>query len=215
MSACLLFDCDGTLVDSERLGHVGLVRKFQPLGIDLDADELMMRFKGWKLGRILEILESEHDLALPKDFVPGYRAIVSELFDAELKPIEGIEQALADLPQPKAVVSNGPPQKIKQALSLCGLSSYFGDNIYSAYDVGIWKPDPDIYRHAAAEMGYSPEQCSVIDDGNVGVEAGHLAGMTTYFYNRFRESCDFPNVISFESMHSLPELVRTNGSRPH
>ncbi|MEQ9564596.1 MAG: HAD hydrolase-like protein, partial [Pseudomonadales bacterium] len=94
MSACLLFDFDGTLVDSERLCHVGLVRKFQPLGIDLDADELMMRFKGWKLGRILEILESEHDLLLPADFVPTYRAIVSELFDAELKPIEGIEQAL-------------------------------------------------------------------------------------------------------------------------
>lgn len=215
MSACLLFDCDGTLVDSERLCHVGLVRKFQPLGIDLDADELMMRFKGWKLGRILEILESEHDLLLPADFVPSYRAIVSELFDAELKPIEGIEQALIDLPQPKAVVSNGPQHKIKQALSVCGLSSYFGDNIYSSYDIGIWKPDPGLYRHAATKMGYSPEQCSVIDDGHVGVEAGYLAGMKTYFYNRFREECAFPDVISFESMHLLPELVKPNEGRPH
>jgi len=209
MSACLLFDCDGTLVDSERLCNVGLVRKFQQFDIDLDADELVIRFRGWKLAKILEVLELEHRLVLPEDFVPSYRAIVSELFETELKPIEGIEKALIALPQPKAVVSSGPQHKIKQALSVCGLSSYFGQNIYSSYDVGIWKPDPGIYQHAAAGMGYSPDQCSVIDDGPVGVEAGYLAGMRTYFYNRFSESCAFPGVVSFESMRSLPGLVNT------
>jgi len=144
-----------------------------------------------------------------KKFVPSYRAIVSELFEAELQPIDGIEQALDDLAQPKAVVSSGPPHKIKQALRVCGLSKYFGDNIYSSYDVGIWKPDPEIYRHAAAGMGFTSEQCAVIDDGPVGVEVGYLAGMRTYFYNRFNEPCDFPDVVSFVSMRSLPGLVNT------
>lgn len=209
MSACLLFDCDGTLVDSERLSNIALVRKFQEVGINLDADELVIRFRGWKLAKVLEALEVEHRVVLTEDFVPSYRAIVSELFETELKPIEGVENALIDLPRPKAVVSSGPQHKIKQALRVCGLSKYFGENIYSSYDVGIWKPDPEIYRHAAAGMGYSPEQCSVIDDGPVGVEAGYLAGMKTYFYNRFNESCAFPDVVSFESMHSLPGLVNT------
>jgi len=48
-NACLLFDCDGTLVDSERLCNIGLVQRFAPLGIKLDADELVIRFRGWKL----------------------------------------------------------------------------------------------------------------------------------------------------------------------
>lgn len=209
MNSCILFDCDGTLVDSERLCNVGLVRKFQQIGILLDADELVIRFRGWKLAKILEVLESEHSVTLPQDFVPSYRDIVSELFDAELKPIDGVELALENLPHPKAVVSSGPQHKIKQALRICGLAKYFGDNIYSSYDVGIWKPDPGIYHHAAERMGFPETECSVIDDGPVGVEAGHMAGMATYFYNRFDEPCLFPGVVSFSSMYSLPELINT------
>lgn len=207
MKVCLLFDCDGTLVDSERLCNVGLARKFQQIGISLDVDELVIRFRGWKLATILEVLEAEHSVTLPEGFVASYREIVSQLFETELKPIEGIEHALASMPQPKVVVSSGPRHKIKQALRVCGLSEYFEDNIYSSYDVGIWKPDPGIYRYAAAGMGFSEAECAVIDDGPVGVEAGHMAGMATYFYNRFAEPCPFPGVVSFSSMYNLPELV--------
>jgi len=209
MNACLLFDCDGTLVDSERLCNIGLVRMFQHLGVVLDADELVIRFRGWKLANMLQSLQHEHALVLVEDFVPVYRDIVSQLFEAELKPVEGIVHALKNLPQPKAVVSSGPPHKIRQALKICGLSDFFGDNIYSSYDVGIWKPDPGIYLHAAAGMGFEAGQCVVIDDGPVGVEAGHLAGMATYFYNRLDEPCQFPGVVSFSSMYSLPELLNT------
>ena len=170
MAACLLFDCDGTLVDSERLCNVGLVRKFQQLDISLDADELVERFRGWKLARILADLEAEHGVALPTDFVPSYREIISQLFEAELKSVDGVEYALANLPQPKAVVSSGPQHKIRQALQICGLSKYFGVNLYSSYDVGIWKPEPGIYTEAAAGMGFDPRECAVIEDGLVGVE---------------------------------------------
>ena len=209
MRKCLLFDCDGTLVDSERLCNIGLVRNFQEMGISLDADELVIRFRGWKLAKILEKLEVEHSVTLPDKFVTGYRKIVSKLFETELKPIEGVKHALESLPYPKAVVSSGPPQKIKQALRICGLSEYFGNNIYSSYDVGIWKPDPGIYRFAAEGMGFCENECAVIDDGPVGVEAGHFAGMETYFYNRFSEPCPFTDVVSFSSMYELPELLST------
>jgi len=206
-NACLLFDCDGTLVDSERLCNIGLVRMFRPLGVTLDVDELVIRFRGWKLATILQTLQHEHALVLAEEFVSAYREIVSQLFEANLKPVEGIVHALENLPQPKAVVSSGPPHKIRQALKICGLCDFFGDNIYSSYDVGIWKPDPGIYLHAAAGMGFPAERCVVIEDGPVGVEAGYLAGMATYFYNRFDEPYQFPGVVSFDSMYSLPELL--------
>jgi len=183
--------------------------KFREYGVELDADELVIRFRGWKLAKILEVLGLELQLTLAEDFVDSYRAIVTELFETELKPIEHIEEALNNLGQPKAVVSSGPAHKIKQALRVCGLTKYFGSNIYSSYEVKIWKPDPGIFKYAAEDMGFSAEDCVVIDDGPVGVEAGYKAGMKTLFYNRFNEVCEFESVVSFCTMKELPQLIHT------
>lgn len=209
MNQCLLFDCDGTLVDSERLCNIGLVIKFREYGVELDVDELVMRFRGWKLATILNVLEEMYELNLPENFEESYRAIVAELFESELKPVEYIENVLKNLSQPKAVVSSGPVHKIKQALRVCGLSKYFGDNIYSSYEVKIWKPDPGIYTYAAKDMGFSAENCIVIDDGQVGVEAGYRAGMKTLFFNRYDEECKFESVVSFKTMKALPQLIQS------
>jgi beta-phosphoglucomutase-like phosphatase (HAD superfamily) len=125
MNPCILFDCDGTLVDSERLCNIALVLKFRELRVELDADELVIRFRGWKLAKILDVLTAEHGVLLPDDFIASYRNLVSELFETDLKPIEGVHSALDDLDFPKAVVSSGPLPKIKQALRVCGLDRYF------------------------------------------------------------------------------------------
>jgi len=209
MKQCLLFDNDGTLVDSERLCNIGLVLKFKEYGIKLDADELVIRFRGWKLTKILDTLSMEYELTLADDFVESYRSIVTDLFESELKPVDHIEEALKNLSQPKAVVSSGPVHKINQALRVCGLTKYFNNHIYSSYEVKIWKPDPGIFLHAANSMGFKPEHCIVIDDGPVGVEAGYRAGMKTLFFNRFNEPVEFPSVISFHSMSELPKLIYT------
>ncbi|NHQ87646.1 HAD-IA family hydrolase [Iodobacter sp. HSC-16F04] len=210
MNQCLLFDCDGTLVDSEWLCNLGLVIQFKELGVSLDADELVLRFRGWKLARILEILSMENDLALTDDFIPAYRAVVAQLFLTELKPVDGVLEMLSNMPQMKAVVSSGPLNKIRQALDVCGLSSYFGPNLYSSYEVGIWKPDPGIYQFAAQDMGFANADCIVVEDGLLGVEAGVKAGIQTYFYNPFGEACPFGGVIHFDSMKVLAELIRAN-----
>lgn len=207
MTGCLLFDCDGTLVDSERLCNVGLVEQFSELGIKLDADELELRFRGWKLAKILELLQQENYIVLPQGFVDGYRLRVSELFEKELKPVKGIETTLEQLEYPKAVVSSGPRQKIEQALKVCGLTKYFDGNIYSSYEIGAWKPDPRVYQFAAQDMGYAPAECVVVDDGLVGIEASVKAGIRTYFYNVYQEQCEWPEVISFRKMSELPNLI--------
>jgi HAD superfamily hydrolase (TIGR01509 family) len=187
MNQCLLFDCDGTLVDSEWLCNLGLVIQFKELGVSLDVDELLIRFRGWKLARILEILSMENHLALNDDFIPAYRAVVARLFVSDLKPINGVLEMLRNTSRVKAVVSSGPLNKIKHALGICGLSSYFGPHLYSSYEVGIWKPDPGIYQFAAKDMGFAATDCIVVEDGLVGVEAGVKAGMQTYFYPVLRE----------------------------
>lgn len=207
MTKCLLFDCDGTLVDSERLGFIGLVTKVSDQGVHLDPDELVTRFRGWELAKIFEVLKTEHPIKFDVNFVPAYRAIVTQLFEKELRPIKDIDYALRNLPQPKAVVSSGPLAKIQQALRVTGLAKYFGENLYSSYEVGVWKPDPEIYNHAARDMGFKNSECVVIDDGLVGVEAGCKAGISTYYYNRYNEESHFPEAISFNSMKDLPALI--------
>jgi len=204
---CLLFDCDGTLVDSEHLCNIGLVVLFKELGVTLDCDELVLRFRGWKLANILESLQHESSVVLPRDFVAIYRERVSELFEKELSPVKGIEYALDQLDYPKAVVSSGPREKIEQALKICKLSKYFEGNIFSSYEIGAWKPDPKIYEFAAQHMGYCPAECAVIEDGLVGVEASVKAGSKTYFYNIYQDQCEWPGVVSFKSMSELPALI--------
>ncbi len=207
MNKCFLFDNDGTLVDSEFLCNLGLALMFEKLGIQLDPNILVKNFRGWKLALVLEALEREYEIKLADSFVSEYRAIVSNLFDKELRPIEGIKDVLESIDGAKAVVSSGPMKKIKHALELCGLAKYFNDNLYSSYDVGIWKPDPGIYLHAAKDMGYHPHDCVVIDDGPVGIQSGVAAGIKTYFYNPYGESCDLHGVTSFSSMKVLPQLL--------
>jgi len=210
VTKCLLFDCDGTLVDSEHLCNVGLVVKFKELGVVLDADELVLRFRGWKLGRILDLLQRENSVVLPDNFVAAYREKVAELFEKELKPVQGIESALKKLDYPKAVVSSGPRSKVEQALKVCRLTEYFRGNIYSAYEIGAWKPDPRIYEYAAQDMGYAPSDCAAVEDGLVGVEASVAAGIRTYFYNPAQLKCDLAGVVCFGAMCELPEVVAHN-----
>ncbi len=213
MSRCLLFDCDGTLVDSERICNVAMARKFQENGIKLDVDELVRDFRGWKLSKILETLQARYSVKVAPDFIETYRAMVSTLFISELRSIAHIENALESLPHPKAVVSSGPREKIELALKICGLSKFFGTNIYSSYEVGSWKPDPEIYRYAATDMGFDPKDCAVIEDGLVGVESGYRAGATTYFYNKYDEPCEFKAVVSFTSMKDLPNILDTHNKK--
>ena len=105
---------------------------------------------------------------------------------AELTPVPGIPEALAALSgYPKAVASNGPLAKIRLAMATSGLAPHFGDNLYSAYELQVWKPDPGLYLAAAEGMGAEPENCVVIDDAAVGVEAGLKAGMQVIHINHF------------------------------
>lgn len=178
---CIIFDLDGTLVDSERLCNQAFIDLIPNLR--LDTDELVTRFRGMKLSEIITALESEIGVALSDDFVAKYRAHVSNLFDTNLRPFPGVIDALDQLKLPICVASSGPSTKINQALRVAKLSRYFENRVFSSYDVGSWKPDPGLFLHAAQEMGVSPANCIVIEDSLVGISAAHAAGMPCIFFN--------------------------------
>lgn len=194
MIKCIIFDCDGTLVDSEYLCNLGLEIKLRDYGVESSATQMMAKFRGGKLASILQIIETEHQIKLKDDFVESYRSLVEALFEKHLKPCEGVSDALTELELPKCVASSGPLDKINKALSISGLSKHFDGNIFSSYVVGSWKPDPGLFLHAAKEMGFLPNECAVVEDSLVGVLAAKSAGMRPILYD--------PNSIHDQSLCS-------------
>ena len=98
----------------------------------------------------------------------------------------GVEQllsALQSLSLPYCIASNAPIEKTVRSLKLCEIDEYFGDNIFSAYQVHSWKPDPGLFLHAALKQGIDPGKCLVVEDSEVGIEAAIAAQMQAVFYN--------------------------------
>lgn len=213
---CLLFDSDGTLVDSEGLCNQALAQIFADYGVTLSVPELIRDYRGGQLSDIFDTLAKLHGVRLSENTEPRYRALVQQLFQAELKAVAGIKQALHFCQQqgwPMAVVSNGPRFKVQQALELCDLAKFFNDpvsgsKVFSAYDIQRFKPDPALYLHAAAALGAKPEHCVVIEDSLPGVLAGLAAGMHTLFYNIHGETSPSASIIEFNDMKLLPGLLR-------
>ena len=208
--SCLLFDNDGTLIESERICCIGIAERYRKeRNLNLDPDEMFQRFRGWELERILETIKVEHGVDWDSGLVQRYRERMIDLFELHLEVIPGIPEALAQLPHAKAVVSNGPLKKMQEALRITKLERHFKNNYVSAYEINIWKPDPKIYLYAANLLNAAPEDCIVIEDSLTGVEAGMKAGMRTLFFNKQNDSCPFEDVIQFDSMFELPDLIKS------
>jgi HAD superfamily hydrolase (TIGR01509 family) len=177
---CAIFDLDGTLVDSEMLNN----QAFTELLPDLKESigDLVVRYRGKKLAHILIDIEGRLGRALPPDFEQRYRARVMELFASKLEPTPGTMAMLEQNAFPRCVASSAPMGKIQQALNVSGLAKYFSGRIFSSYEIGSWKPEPTLFLHASEQMGYLPQQCVVVEDSAVGVEAALAAGMRVLYY---------------------------------
>jgi len=201
---CILFDLDGTLVDSEGLCNQAFLDLIPSLKDPLES--LVRRYRGQKLAPILADIEFRNGHQLPNDFESKYRHRVAELVSTELQPLPGVVDMLESGEMDRCIASSGPSQKIKHALNVSGLAKYFGERIFSSYEVGSWKPDPGLFLHAAHEMGYKPGQCFVVEDSDVGVQAALAAGMTVFQYLPNVESAPFCGATSFSNMSQLPKL---------
>ncbi|MEM6316657.1 MAG: HAD family hydrolase [Bacteroidota bacterium] len=179
---CILFDCDGVLVDSEPITARVLVEMSQAIGIDIDVDFVEQRFLGNSWAGCAAILEEEGGKKLPDNFEQEYRHLSSEAFKKEIQPIRGIPELIDRLTIPFAVASSGPTAKIRLNLGLIGLLDRFEENIFSCWDLQKWKPDPAIYLHAAEVMGFAPKDCMVVEDSIFGVKAGLAGGFRTVGY---------------------------------
>jgi HAD superfamily hydrolase (TIGR01509 family) len=180
--AAAIFDCDGTLVDSEELGNGVLAEMVSEQGLPLSIAAATAEFRGMKLAECLRFVEQRLGRRLHEGFVPEFRARSAAAFRAHLRPIAGAAELLNALSIPFCVASSGPREKIELSLSLTGLLPLFGERIFSAYEVQSWKPAPDLFLHAAQSLGAAAADCAVVEDSWPGISAGLAAGMTVFAY---------------------------------
>ncbi len=202
----VIFDCDGTLVDSEPLANAALVEALAALGVHLPLEESMRRYVGGRMADCVADIERRTGRKLPDSFVPELRTRTSEVFRSQLQPMDGAAQTLQALQVPACVASSGPMEKIQLSLAVTGLSRFFArDRVFSAYDVGAWKPDPGLFLHAARVLDVAPEHCAVVEDSLPGIQAGTNAGMRTFW---FRPHGDVPDsVTALPHLTDLPKLL--------
>ena len=211
MISGIIFDCDGTLVDSEHLFNRALSLKLADRGICLTADQLVARFRGVKFANVLKALEREYSLTLNDAFVNDYRELVNSFFKKELSACDGVVETLDQIQLPMAVASNGPLTKMQIAMDVTGLSEYFQHHLYSAYDVNSWKPEPDLFLHAANQLELQPSECLVVEDSEVGVDGAIAANMKAVLYDPKGVHDDYYEHLSEDSKSSVLRVPHFSG----
>ncbi len=208
MNYCLLFDSDGTLVDSEAINQQAMADELAVLHIIEDPQVLLNRYRGWQITAVLEDLGARHGLNFDHAFEQRFRARASAYFDSDLQPIPNIETALLKLQDEKCVASNAPMTKLRQVLAKTDLAKFFNARLFSAYDIKAFKPDPQLFLHAAGAMGFEPCQCIVIEDSQVGVQAALSAGMQCVCYCPHEKPPTLSDsVLMVRDMLELPDAI--------
>ncbi len=177
----MIFDCDGVVVDSMRLHTEVEAEAYQTIGIDISPDELVRRFSGVSDAEVHRILSQETGRAVPTDIAVQIDRRKEEVFSQRLKPIAGIRDALAAINNiPRCIASGTGVDGLKHMLGVVELFDLFSPHIYSSEMVERGKPFPDLFLHAATQMGHATDDCWVIEDGVAGVQAGKAAGMRVF-----------------------------------
>lgn len=206
----VIFDCDGVLVDSERLSVEIDRRVLSDLGWDLTIEEIVHRFVGRSEAHFRTEVETRLGHALPEDWEVPYQPWYREAFEGELHTVPGVVAALEAISSATCVASSGTYEKIRFTLGLTGLLPRFEDRIFSAVDVENGKPAPDLFLHAASRMGVPPSRCVVIEDSRFGVEAARAAGMHAFGYCGGLTPAEWltgENTTVFADMAELPVLL--------
>jgi HAD superfamily hydrolase (TIGR01509 family) len=208
----VIFDCDGILVDSERLS-IRLDRELlDQLGWALSEEEIVERW----VGRTEAAMRAEIEEHLGRDVGPEWDAFAEryiQAFATELEAVTGIHAAVDAIQAAgvaTCVASSGDEGKIRRNLTKVGLITQFEGRLFSADDVEHGKPAPDLFLHAAEVMGAQPKRTAVIEDSAHGVAAGLAANMTVFAYTGGvtpASRLTGPGVVPFDDMSLLPGLL--------
>ena len=174
----VIFDCDGVLVDSEAIVIEIEAELLSAAGFGLTVDEIADRFVGLSYPDMMTALEADFGRRVPPELSERIQLDALAAFPDRLCPVSGMRELLDSLRGPRCVASSSDLDRIRLSLDITGLQQFFRpDRLYSAQMVNHGKPAPDLFVHAAAEVGAAPQDCVVIEDSPHGVTAAIAADM--------------------------------------
>ena len=215
----VIFDCDGVLVDSEPLSMKIDVEILAENGVVMSEADAHQRFVGKTFAAMLDEIRRDFGVSFPADASEQKDLRLLQLYERELKVVEGIVPALeALMPQHFSVASNSPFDRVEAALRITHLARFFGNRITTFEHVARGKPEPDVFIEAARRAGYPPGDCIVIEDSVTGVTAAHRAGCRVLGFTgthphpveQAGKLLAAGAATTFRAMRDLPGLVAEN-----
>jgi HAD superfamily hydrolase (TIGR01509 family) len=177
----IIFDCDGVIVDSETIALERTRAVLARYGLELSAEQARERFLGVSAQAIRRMAERDLGSKLPANFLDELTQDIIAAFEHELKGVEGVREALAELGDGAVcIASSSSLERTRASLRIVGYTRLFEPNLFSAAEVAHGKPAPDLFLHAAKRMGAKPADCLVIEDSEPGVIAAVRAEMTVF-----------------------------------
>jgi len=208
----VIFDCDGVLVDSDRISLRIQAEWITDLGLPTSYEDCVRDFLGLGMPATLRVLTERLGRPLPAGWREGLDAAVRAAFERELRPIPGVVDALGRIDLPTCVASSGSQEKMRLTLGLTGLWDRFAGRIHSADEVSRGKPAPDLFLRAASSTSTPPGRCVVVEDSPFGVIAARAAGMAVLGYapDGSGERLQAEGAQTFTSMVELPTLLASS-----
>lgn len=209
----VIFDCDGVLVNTEERANRVLAQWLSEAGVPVTYEDCRRIYSGRSMKSVQAEIEAGGH-ALGFNLMERWYSSLETIFGTDVEAIPYIETVLDDLRArnvPWCVASSARLEKMQLTLGSTGLIAHFGDVLYSATMVENGKPAPDLFLHAAREMGFAPEDCVVIEDSVPGTKAGVAAGMRVYSYFADplsnKDELAAAGGILFDDMRALPGLM--------
>ena len=209
----VIFDCDGVLVDSERISCGVLARRLTAEGLPTTVAEARRDYQGLLLTEVGASIEAKLGRALADNWLEEFESERSAEFRLDLEPVRGARAAVervAAAGLAVCVASQGKLEKTRLSLELTGLGDLFPERaVFSAWTVPRGKPHPDLFLRAASSMGVDPAACVVVEDTPSGVTAALRAGMPALGYagDSDEQALRDAGATVFHSLEELPAIL--------
>jgi HAD superfamily hydrolase (TIGR01509 family) len=176
--AGVLWDLDGTIVDTGAFHYRSWAEVLPEFGIPFDRDTFQRTFGMNNAGVLSVFMGCAPDADLAETISERKEVAFRDLLRGQVRALPGVLDWLARLQRwgvPQAIASSAPPANIDVMLEELGIRSYFTATIAGANLPS--KPDPAVFLQAAVALSVPPRRCVVMEDAVAGVEAARRAGM--------------------------------------
>jgi HAD superfamily hydrolase (TIGR01509 family) len=214
--AAVIFDMDGTLVDSEIIWREAEIDFFRALNIEYSDDHRAM-IVGMRLDQMFTTLKDLYKLThTTQELSAGLVELMIPLIHSKVQQKPGAQELVeyvASMKLPYAIASSSPMSVITATVTAQKWETLI-PHLYTADDVKFGKPAPDVYLFAAEKLGVKPSECLAIEDSPNGARAAVAAGMTCYAVPDFHSNPEVMREITphvFGSLHEVLEVLRSEG----